>query len=82
MKAAQEAKPSVFSEEETAPEARKQRLLDAAESLLTQEEDRKKRAVKGFSKEAAKALGDPATGLILSGSSNGMLELMGPDNLV
>jgi len=82
LRSVQAAVPAVISEEEANPEAKKQRLLDAAASLLTQEEDRKKRTVKGFSKEAAQALGDPAAGLILGGASNGRLELMGPDNLV
>jgi Subtilase family len=82
LEAAQAAKPAVVSEEEAAPEAKKQRLLNVAEALLNEEEGRKKTAVKGLSKEAKEALADPAAGLMVTGVSGGLLELVGPDNLV
>ena len=82
LRTAQAAVPAVVSEEEAAPQARKERLLNAAEALLNHEEQRKMRAVKSLSREARDLLGERAVELQVTGGLNGMLELVGPDNLV
>lgn len=79
LRAAQGAAPAVVSEEEARPEARKTRLLETADALLKHEEGRKKKAIKGFSREARELLGSE---LRIEGGENGLLELVGPDNLV
>lgn len=82
LRAAQAATPAVVSEEEAAPEARKERLLQTAEALLDHEEQRKARTVKGLSREVKEILGEKAAELRVEGGLNGMLELVGPDNLI